>query len=323
MQIMTGGLIPKDFDAIIPNEKINYYPNKKKAKYILINERIRKNENVRLRGSDFKKNDLILSKGTLIQPKHILALRGLGVKRVNVKRIPRILFFSSGNEISDNKKIPQWKVRNSNSDYIKSLEYNYLFNFKYGGILRDKDNLKFQKKIKKTLNSNIDIIITSGAVSAGKYDFIPNIIKKFRLSNFFKGAYIRPGKPILFAKFKGKQKSFFGLPGNPISSAACFRFFVYPYLQNILGLKKEVSIKGRLKNSFIKKKFFTHFMKSKIYTTKDGMIKIEILKGQESFKIKSFIKSNMWTLLPAGKSKFKKDEIVECFLPNYPNKFFY
>ena len=77
-----------------------------------------------------------------------------------------------------------------------------------------------------------------------------------------------------------------------------------------------------MKNEFSKKFDFTRFVKSKINTTKNGKIEVEILKGQESFRIKSFIKSNIWTVLPAGKSKFKKNEIVDCFLPNHPNKIF-
>ena len=96
-------------------------------------------------------------------------------------------------------------------------------------------------------NSKIDIIITSGAVSAGKFDYVPKNIKKFKLSNYFKGVAIRPGKPILFAKIKGKQKAIFGLPGNPISSAACFRFFVYPYLAKFIRIDKEKPIKAILK----------------------------------------------------------------------------
>ena len=170
------------------------------------------------------------------------------------------------------------------------------------------------------LNSKTDIIITSGAVSAGKFDFIPDVVKKFKLSNFFKSVAIRPGKPILFAKLKGKQKAVFGLPGNPMSSAACFRFFVYPYISNILGLNSEKPIKAILKSVFVKKKNFTRFAKSKLNTTKNGKIEVEILKGQESFRIKSFVKSNIWALLPAGKSKFKKGDIVDCFLPNHSNQ---
>ncbi|MDA9645175.1 molybdopterin molybdenumtransferase MoeA, partial [bacterium] len=119
---------------------------------------------------------------------------------------------------------------------------------------------------------------------------------------------------------KGKQKIIFGLPGNPMSSAACFRFFVYPYISNILGLNSEKPIKAILKSVFVKKKNFTRFAKSKLNTTKNGKIEVEILKGQESFRIKSFVKSNIWALLPAGKSKFKKGDIVDCFLPNHSNQ---
>ena len=72
--------------------------------------------------------------------------------------------------------------------------------------------------------------------------------------SYFKGVAIRPGKPILFAKIRGKQKAVFGLPGNPISSAACFRFFIYPYLQSLLEVKEEKPFKAVLKNNFVKKK---------------------------------------------------------------------
>ena len=65
---------------------------------------------------------------------------------------------------------------------------------------------------------------------------------------------------------------------------------------------------------------FTRFAKSKLNTTNNGKIEVEILKGQESFRIKSFLKSNIWALLPAGKSKFKKGEIVDCFFPNHSNQ---
>jgi molybdopterin molybdotransferase len=319
-EIMTGGLIPKGFDTIIPIEQTVFYPNKKNPKYILVDKKINKYQHVRFKGSDYKKNDLLIKKGTILKSNHILALNTLGIKKIMVKKIPNILFFSSGNEITDQEKIPDWKVRNSNSHYIKSIDKNFLFNFSYGGILKDKDESLFEKKIKKMINSKIDIIITSGAVSAGKFDYIPKIINKFKISNYFKSVAIRPGKPILFARIKGKHKAIFGLPGNPISSAACFRFFVYPYLEMILEIEKEKPIKAILKNEFIKKTNFTRFVKSNINTTKNGKIEIRILKGQESYKIKSFVKSNIWAVFPAGKSIFKKNEIVDCFFPNHPNK---
>ena len=320
VEIMTGALMPKSFDTIIPIEQINFYPNKKNAKYILLNKKIPKFEHIRFKGSDFKKKDLLISQGTILQSNHILALKTLGIKKIQVKKKPNILFFSTGNEITNKERISDWEVRNSNCHYIHSLNENFLFNFKDGGILRDNQSQKFKSHIKKMLNSKIDLIVTSGAVSAGKFDFVPQIIKNFKLSNYFKSVLIRPGKPIMFAKIKGKSKVIFGLPGNPISSAACFRFFVYPYLRSLLGIKEEISFKAILKNEFIKKKYFTRFVKSKLSTTTNGKLEVHILKGQESFRIKSFIQSNIWVMLPSGKSKFKKGEIVDCFFPNHSNK---
>ena len=320
IEVMTGAIINKPFDTVIPIEQIKFYPNFKNKKYILVNKKIRKNEYIRYLGSDYKKKELVVKKGTLIQSSHILAFKSLGIKKIDVKAKPNILFFSTGNEISDKRKIADWQIRNSNSYYIKSLSNSFLFNFIDGGILRDHDENIFKKLINKNIKSKTDIIITSGAVSAGKFDFVPRVIKKFKLSNFFKDVAIRPGKPILFAKFKNKEKVFFGLPGNPISSAACFRFFVYPYLSTVLNINEEKPFKARLKNKFVKKKNFTRFLKGKLTSTNDGNLKVEILKGQESFKIKSFVKSNVWGLFRAGQSVFKKGQIIECHLPISSNK---
>jgi molybdopterin molybdotransferase len=316
---MTGAIIPKYFDTIIPIEQIKFYPNNKDKKYILIDSKIKKNQHVRYAGSDYKKKDLIIKKGTFINQSHILAFKTLGIKKINIKKKPNILFFSTGNEISNNKEIVDWKVRNSNSYYIKSLSNNFLFNFIDGGILRDKDEKLFKNLINKNIKSKIDIIITSGAVSAGKFDFVPSVISNFKLSKFFKGVAIKPGKPILFAKLNKKEKAIFGLPGNPISSAACFRFFVYPYLLNILGMKDERPFNARLKDKFEKNKSFTRFLKGKLTSTNDGKLQIQILKGQESFKVKSFVDSNVWGVFKDGQSKFKKGELIDCYSPTGPN----
>ena len=153
VEIMTGALIPKSFDTIIPIEQINYYPNKKNAKYILLNKKIPKFEHVRFRGSDYKKGDLLISKGTILQSSHILALKTLGIKKIKVKIKPNILFFSTGNEITNKSKILDWEVRNSNCNYINSLNQNFLFNFKNGGILRDNQSNLFKSHISKMLKS--------------------------------------------------------------------------------------------------------------------------------------------------------------------------
>ena len=314
IEVTTGAIIRKPFDTVIPIEQIKFFPNSTKPKYIIINKKIKKNNFIRFLGSDFKKGERIIKKGEIVNSQHILAFKTLGVRKILVKKKPKIIFYSTGNEISNKNKVPYWKVRNSNNYYLKSFLKNLPFNFIEKKILRDNDSIKFKNEIKVNLKSNTDIIITSGAVSAGKFDFIPKIIKNFKLKYFFKGVYIRPGKPIMFAKFK-KNKVFFGLPGNPISSAACFRFFVLPFLYLSTGVIENKPIKSKIKNQLIKKKNFTRFIKGKLSFSKKGIAEFEVYKGQESFRIKPFTNSNAWGLFPSGKDKFKKGDFIECYTP--------
>ena len=312
VEVMTGALLPKQFDTVIPIEQINFVHSKHGEKYIVINKKIRKNEFIRFKGSDYKKGEIILKKGQLIEPKHILAMKTLGVKKICVKKKINLIFYSTGKEITNKEKIPPWKVRNSNSFYLNSLTKEMPIIFKEKNILRDNDEKKFQKELKKNIKSKTDVIVTSGAVSAGKYDFIPKIIKKQKLISYFKGVAIRPGKPVTFAKLQ-KNKVFFGLPGNPISSAACFRFFVLPFLLSSLEMKKEQPIFAKLQNPFLKNKFFTRFIKGKINTNNRGIVEFKVLKGQESFRINSFTKANSWGLFPSGKSSFKRGSLIKCY----------
>ena len=312
IEVMTGAIIKKPFDTIIPVEQAQFFPSRAKPKYLIINKKIKKNNFIRFAGSDFKKSEIVIKRGEIINSQHILAFKTLGIKKIIVKKKPKIVFYTTGNEISNNNKLPNWKVRNSNSYYLKSLLKNLPFDFVEKKILRDNDLNKFQNEIKKNLKSSNDLILTSGAVSAGKFDFVPMIIKKFKLKYSFKGAYIRPGKPLMFAKFI-KNKAFFGLPGNPISSAACFRFFVLPFLFFSTEVNENKPINAKLKTQFKKKKNFTRFIKGQISFSNKGIAEFKVEKGQESFRIKPFTKSNAWGLFPNGKANFKKNDYIKCY----------
>ena len=320
IEVMTGAIIKKPFDTIIPIEDIEFFPSKQNAKYIIINKKIKKSEFIRPKGSDYKKGNKIIKKGELINPAHILSLKTLGIDKVLVKKKVNIVFYPSGNELSDKKNIPSWKIRNSNTIYLNSLIKSLPVNFTIQKILRDKDQKLFKKQISKQLKSKTDILITSGAVSKGKFDFIPSVINQFKLKNHFKGVAIRPGKPIMFAKFNN-NKCFFGLPGNPISSVACFRFFVIPLLFKSLGLKAEKPIFAKLKNKFSKKKKFTRFVKGKLTFDKKGLVQFEVFEGQESYKIEPFVKSNAWGVFKDGVSVFNKGNLIDVYSASGLNEF--
>ena len=320
IEVMTGAIIKKPFDTIIPIEDIEFFPSKQNAKYIIIKKKIKKSEFIRPKGSDYKKGNKIIRKGELINPAHILSLKTLGIDKILVKKKVNIVFYPSGNELSDKKNIPSWKIRNSNTIYLNSLIKSLPVNFTVQKILRDKDQKLFKEQISKQLKSKTDILITSGAVSKGKFDFIPSVINQFKLKNHFKGVAIRPGKPIMFAKFNN-NKCFFGLPGNPISSVACFRFFVIPLLFKSLGLKAEKPIFAKLKNKFSKKKKFTRFVKGKLTFDKKGSVQFEVFEGQESYKIEPFVKSNAWGVFKDGVSVFNKGNLIDVYSASGLNEF--
>ena len=308
---MTGAIINKPFDTIIPYEKSKIIRDKKNN-YLIINKKISKFNNLRFAGSDYKKGQIILKKGDLIKPSDILVLKTLGVKRIKVKKKVKVIFFATGNEITNQEIIPNWKVRNSNGSYIESFSKILPLEINEKKILRDKDEKIFLNELNKNINNKTDIIITIGAVSAGKYDYIPSIVKKFKGKYFFKGAKIRPGKPILFSKINSKT-AFFGLPGNPVSTAACFRFFILPYIFTSIGYVGNIPIRAKLKNKFKKKKNFTRFIKGKITVSNKGYLEFEVLKGQESFKLKTLSKSNVWGQFNSGQAIFKKGALIDCY----------
>ena len=113
------------------------------------------------------------------------------------------------------------------------------------------------------LNSKTDIIVTSGAVSAGKYDFIPNVIKTFRLSNYFKSVAIRPGKPVLFAKLKVNKKQSLDYQETQCLLRLVLGF-VYPYISSLLNLSDERPIQAVLKIILLKRKILQGLQKVKL-----------------------------------------------------------
>jgi len=320
VEIMTGGIVPKPFDSIIPVEKIKYYPSEKKPTHIFVDSEVKKFSFIRFAGEDYNLKDVVVKKGELIQPKHIMALTTLGIRYLYVKKKPKIIFFGTGNEIVDYKKknISNWEVRNSNNHYFtasgKSLHYDIID----GGVIKDKEQKKLKEKLKKTLKSDIDIFVTTGAISVGKFDFIPELINKLGFKTYFKGVSIKPGRPIMLYKFEKKKKLFFGLPGNPISCAAGFRFFIYPLIRNSLGMVKEKKFKAKLINKYFKRKTFTHFARCLINVNNKGLTELKVLQEQQSHRVKSFVKANCWGIFPGGKEQFKSGDIVD-WVPLIPS----
>lgn len=293
VEIMTGARVPSIFDSVIKKEdtiKIN--KNK-----IEIKKNIKKNENIRLMGSDFKINDNILEKGDIIKPEHLLMLSSIGIKEIKILKKPKIYLICTGDEIinEETNEKTNSSVYNSSKIYIINFFQKLGFNIIFLGTIKDNQK-EFLQKIENLLNKKeLIIIITTGAVSVGSFDFIPQALKSKNIKILFHGVKIKPGKPILFGKYK-KFIYFFCLPGNPISSILGMRFFIYPFLRHILGLPLEKPIKAKLitKHDIIKK--HDTFLKSYCYN-KQSKFYAKILENQDSFRTKPMSQSNSFILL--------------------------
>jgi len=256
LKIMTGAPVPEGYDTVIRIEDTIFDENE-----VTFNIKIEKNQNVRLPGEDIKKGDLLFKSGQVINPLHIGVLASIGLKEVTVIRKPRILILSTGNElIEPGHPLSFGQLYNSNSYTVRSMLTNFC-----DSISADSTLLDEPEKVTDTLNQDYDVIITSGGVSAGDKDFIPQIAEKCGWIKLLHKAAIKPGKPIFFAQ--RKKQYLFGLPGNPLSTAITCAIFVIPALKKMIGVRDYLlkPVKATLSNDSIRKSGRTLIWPGKIF----------------------------------------------------------
>lgn len=186
----------------------------------------------------------------------------------------------------------------------------------YGGLIADVSEI-FEQKVQQALSST-DMFISIGAVSAGRYDFIPDSLCKLGAKILFHKVAVRPGKPILYARFPSGA-CYFGLPGNPASTSVGFRFFVVPLLRHLQGRGMETPITARLLKPFSKKNDLRFFCKAYVSVSMEGEFQVEILRGQESFKIHPLLKANAWAVFEENQNEFKVGKAIMVY-PLVPGK---
>ncbi|OFW81057.1 MAG: hypothetical protein A2887_02215 [Alphaproteobacteria bacterium RIFCSPLOWO2_01_FULL_40_26] len=303
LQIMTGAPVPDGYDAVIPIEEVEL-----DGENVILKRHAKRNENIRFAGEDVAFGQKVLDRGKKITAEDIMLLSAVGVSQISVYKTPSLKIFSTGNEITDNydAELPEGKIYNSNSPYLVSKALEEGFNVDYGGVIAD-DKIRFEAAIDKVAPGTI--IISTGAVSKGKWDFIPESLKSLGAKIHFHRVNIRPGKPVLFATLPNGNY-FFGLPGNPISAAIGFRFFVTPLLRKIQGLGDEKIVFATLKSGFVKKGYFKQLLKSILEIDAQGRLQVTISDGQESFKISPMAQSNAWTILEENKTEFLSGDLL-------------
>ncbi len=226
-KIMTGAIVPEGADTVIMVEDTTELPD---GKIRFINEFT--SPNICCKGEDIRKEELVLSKGSIILPPAIAVMASVGAVTPTVFKQPTVAVISTGDELVDPKDYPGLAmIRNSNSSQlIAQVERIHLKAVDLGISGDSKEALL--RKIKEGLTA-ADILILSGGVSMGDYDYVPAIMKQLGIDIRFKSVAIQPGRPTVFGT---KGSGFiFGLPGNPVSSFVVFEVLVKPFLFKLMG----------------------------------------------------------------------------------------
>jgi molybdopterin molybdotransferase len=316
-EIMTGAPVPNAFDAIIPIENVEIVENLG-HKYIVISENIMSGKHIRKLGTDYHINQQVVNKHALVQPQHVLALATVGLTEVKVIPKLKVAILSTGNELSKKpaNSLKSGKIFNSNQPYLKTYCQHLNCDPVFVGLC--KDNTKnFDLLIDQAQQNDVKIIFSTGAVSMGKYDFIPQTLLNRGAKIHFHKSKIRPGKPILFAELP-EGTYYFGLPGNPIAAAAGMRFFVSPFIRTLLNLAPEKFLKAKLLNTIDKKQGFRTFAKAIANIDETGQLCVEMLFDQGSYQSRSFAQSNCWLILPENRKSIQKGESIDI-APMVPN----
>ena len=304
-KIMTGAPIPAGCDAVVPVEQTRELDG---GRAVEILRTPNEGDFIRRVGHDFGAGAQVCPAGTLLGPRHLMALAAVGMTEVAVRRKPRVALISTGRELeAPGKPLGPGKIRDASSAYLAAECARLGFDFDSHGVIAD-DPDAFASRLDNVLDMGYDVVLTTGAVSMGDKDFIPASLTSLGARTVFHKAAIRPGRPILFAEFPGGP-FIFGLPGNPVSTVVGMRFFVQPCLRDLLGQPEEPPIRCRLEKGADKPEGLRCFYKAR----RLDLGSVEILPGQASFQIHSLLSADCWAVLPEEGGHVKAGAEVDVY----------
>lgn len=302
IRIFTGAAVPTTATAVIMQEKV-IADNKS----ITISDDVIEGKNIRPIGEQIQEGQLIFKKGEMITPGSIGLLASMGISEIEVYTKPSISLSSTGNELKPlNEKLEYGEIYESNSYTLIAAAKEKGFDINSKSVLKDTYE-ETKSGIEKLLIAN-DVILISGGISVGDYDFVGKALIDLGVEEIFYKVKQKPGKPLFFGK-KG-DKFVFALPGNPAAALTCFYVYVLPLLRKIKGEENGMleSFSIPISHDFIKKGNRATFLKSKI---ENGQV--TLLDGQASSMIYSYSQSNALVFLPEEIIELKKGDSVLAY----------
>ena len=302
-RIMTGAVVPKGANIVVMFEHTEardglVYVVKKSGR-----------TNIRREAEDIHTGDVVLTAGTVLRPVEIAVLASVGCDPAPVYAMPRVGVIATGDELIEPRQKPTAaKIRNSNSYQLCAQIQRAGCIPKYFGIA--KDTPEAVDEILATAMEECDVVLFSGGVSVGDYDFVPQILSAAGIDIKFAKVKIKPGRPTVFGT-KG-NKYFFGLPGNPVSTFVLFEVLVRAFLVKLMGADyRPVLISGRLTKDVIKRKADRSEFRP-VRLEPDGSVNFFEYHG--SAHIHAYTLANGVVRIPAGVTKLNAGSNVQVSL---------
>lgn len=319
-EILTGAPVPEGLDAVVPLEQVTRTEGAgSKPATVLITAPLQPGQNIRQCGQDFLRGQIIVDAGTRLAPHHLMALAACGVDDAPVMSVPKVAVLTTGNELATRGvDLSPGQIRDTNGPYLRALLPMLGANLTTVATARDSvDELRTQLA---AMAGQADIVLTTGGVSAGRLDLLPSLVRELGGEILFHKVAIRPGKPLLLARLPDGAL-LFGLPGNPLAVAVGMRFFVIPALRALAGLSPETATPALTAAPVRSRRQLCFFAKARATVDAGGCRRVELLPGQESFRISPLLQANCWAIVPEGIGEIPAGSPIGT-LPLYPDDWF-
>lgn len=305
VEVMTGAILPDNTDTVIRYEDLDIKDNVAN----LVNDKVEPGQNVHRKGIDCKENDVLLESGILLSAAEVALLASVGKTEVQVFEMPKTAIISSGNELVDVKDVPLLhQIRRSNTYAIEAGMR--MMNLRANHFHFPDDKTVLLNSLENVLNDH-ELLILSGGVSKGKFDFIPKVLEELGVKKLFHQVDQRPGKPFWFG-CTSQGKTVFALPGNPVSTYMCFYRYVVPWMMKSLGIAQK-NLSALLANDFSFAPKLTYFLQVEV-KIENGKLLAYPYAGGGSGDFVNLKDVTGFLELPAEQTQFKAGEIF----PYYP-----
>lgn len=294
VRIMTGAPLPAGVDAVLPQEEARL-----EGGALLVTRPVRAGRNVRRAAEDCRRGDIIVPKGTRLQPGAIALLSILGVRQVEVRRAPRVAIVVTGSEVRPPaaRSLPDYAVRDSSAAFLTSALKE--FGIAPSLLLYARDRAAEIREALARAFGRADLVIVTGGVSVGERDLVRPALSSLGTRTIFWNVAQKPGKPLYFGSRRGVKV--FGLPGNPASTVVCYCEYVRPALRAMLGEAHgapEAWI-ARLTAPVTRVESKTRFLRGRLEEGERGW-RVTIDRRQGSNLLRSFLGNDCLVVVPPG-----------------------